>query len=47
MDWSPNETDFPVPSWAKGFRCLCYGTDMIVFHNALSSALGELRSDAT
>ncbi len=32
---------------AKGFRCLCYGTDMIVFHNALSSALGELRSDAT
>lgn len=32
---------------AKGFRCLCYGTDTIVFHQALSSALGELRLDAT
>ena len=30
---------------AKGIRCLCYGTDIGVFQTALSSALGELKSD--
>ncbi len=29
----------------KGIRCLCYGTDIGVFQTALSSALGELKSD--
>ena len=32
---------------AKGFRCLSYGNDTMVFHNALSSALGELKKDAS
>ncbi len=30
---------------AKGFRCLSYGNDTIVFHQALSGALQSLRSD--
>ena len=29
---------------AKGFRCLCYGTDIGVFQTALSDALRDLRS---
>ncbi|MFN0193148.1 MAG: HpcH/HpaI aldolase family protein [Aestuariivirga sp.] len=31
---------------AKGFRCLCYGTDIGVFQSALSEALRTLRADA-
>lgn len=30
---------------AKGFRCLCYGTDVGVFQTALGNALRDLRSD--
>lgn len=29
---------------AKGFRCLCYGTDIGIFQTALSDALRDLRS---
>ena len=31
---------------AKGFRCLCYGTDIGVFQGALSNALQSLKSDS-
>jgi 2-keto-3-deoxy-L-rhamnonate aldolase RhmA len=31
---------------AKGFRCLCYGTDIGVFQSALSEALRALKADA-
>jgi 2-keto-3-deoxy-L-rhamnonate aldolase RhmA len=30
---------------AKGFRCLCYGTDVTVFQTALRDALAALRAD--
>jgi len=30
---------------AKGFRCLCYGTDVSVFQSALSQALRTLNAD--
>jgi 2-keto-3-deoxy-L-rhamnonate aldolase RhmA len=30
---------------AKGFNCLCYGTDAGVFQAALGEAIGALRSD--
>ena len=31
---------------ARGFRCLCYGTDVTVFQTALRDALDRLRADA-
>ena len=31
---------------AKGFRCLCYGTDIGVFQTALGDAIRTLRADA-
>ena len=35
-----------VRGWrARGFRCLCYGTDVSVFQTALSDALAVLRAD--
>ncbi len=35
-----------VRDWrARGFRCLCYGTDVTVFQTALAAALAELRAD--
>jgi 2-keto-3-deoxy-L-rhamnonate aldolase RhmA len=35
-----------VRDWrAKGFRCLCYGTDVTVFQTALRDALAALRGD--
>ena len=35
-----------VRDWrARGFRCLCYGTDVTVFQSALSQALATLRAD--
>ncbi len=30
---------------AKGFRCLCYGTDISVFQSALATALDALKTD--
>lgn len=37
-----------VRDWrARGFRCLCYGTDVTVFQTALSDALATLRGDET
>jgi 2-keto-3-deoxy-L-rhamnonate aldolase RhmA len=32
---------------AKGFNCLCYGTDVGVFQTALGGAIATLRSDAS
>ena len=35
-----------VRDWrARGFRCLCYGTDVTVFQTALRDALDRLRAD--
>jgi 2-keto-3-deoxy-L-rhamnonate aldolase RhmA len=35
-----------VRGWrARGFRCLCYGTDVSVFQTALRDALAVLRAD--
>ena len=37
-----------VRGWrSKGFRCLCYGNDIGVFHQALSSALDTLKADGS
>jgi len=36
-----------VRGWrAKGFRCLCYGSDVSVFQSALKSALDTLKGEA-
>jgi 2-keto-3-deoxy-L-rhamnonate aldolase RhmA len=36
-----------VRGWrAKGFRCLCYGSDVSVFQSALKGALDTLKGEA-
>jgi hypothetical protein len=36
-----------VRGWrTKGFRCLCYGSDVSVFQSALKGALDTLKSEA-